>query len=490
MTTATAPALPVSTKSGRILGENRERLLIAVASYLVYVVYALTRWRQHRVAGFDLGIFDQVVRNYAHLEAPIVSLKGPNFNALGDHFHPILVTLAPLYRIWDDARVLLIAQGALVAISVWVVHGFAARHLDRRTAAFAAVAYALGWPLQQLVDFDFHEIAFAIPLLAVAIDALDRRSDRALIVASVLLLLTREDMGLIVFCLGLLRVLRRPRLPGLVLIGLGPLTYFAATSYVLPHFAGGSFGYWTYRALGPDLPSALGFIVTHPLATLGLFVSPSIKVTKLFLLLAPVAFLALRSRYFLLAVPLLGQSLLSSRPDLWGTRYHHSSVLWPIIFLAAIHGAVLLGLPARRWSWRAVRTVVVAFPVLGVLLYGGLHPLQRLLDGDAFRTTSRMIDHTEMINAIPPDTCVIADDRIAVFLTHTNRVSGYGQQGWAPDFFAVDRSRLDMGGPTVGTQRVLEVARDAGYTLVKESGSVVLLQRPGYRGPSAKCAPT
>jgi hypothetical protein len=64
-----------------------------------------------------------------------------------------------------------------------------------------------------------------------------------------------------------------------------------------------------------------------------------------------------------------------------------------------------------------------------------------------------------------------------------------GQQRGAPDFFAVDRSRVDMGGPTVGTPRVLEVAREAGYTTVAESGANVLLRRPGYRGPSDGCAP-
>jgi uncharacterized membrane protein len=486
---ATESAAGSTTAGTRSFWERPERLAIALAVYLVYTVYALTRWRQQRVAGWDLGIFDQVVRHYAHLEAPITSLKGPGYNIWGDHFHPILILLAPLYHVWDDARVLLIAQAGLVALSVWVVHGFAARHLDRRTAAFAAIAYALGWPIQNLVDFDFHEIAFALPLLAIAIDALDRRSDRALIVAAVLLLLTREDMGLLVFCLGLLRVLRRPRLPGLALIGLGPLTFVAVTSYVLPHFdAADHFAYWTYQALGPDLPHALGFIVTHPLTTLGMLVTPSVKATKLFLLLAPLAFLALRSRYVLLAVPLLAQSLLSSRVDLWGMHYHHSSVLWPIVFLAAIDGAVRLGLPARRWTWRVVRVLVIAFPLFGMVQLGQVYPLQRLFNGQAFRTLDRMVDRSSLLAAIPPGTCVEAEGNIAVFLTRTNRVSIRGYLGRPPDFYAIDLGKVQM--VEVPSAQVRSEALATGYNQVFAAGQMVLLQRPGYRGPTADCAPS
>jgi uncharacterized membrane protein len=70
---------------------------IALGAFALYAFYALCRWPQFLPAGYDLGIFDQVVRSYAHFQAPIVSLKGDDFNIFGDHFHPILALLAPLY---------------------------------------------------------------------------------------------------------------------------------------------------------------------------------------------------------------------------------------------------------------------------------------------------------------------------------------------------------------------------------------------------------
>ena len=40
-------------------------------------------------------------------------------------------------------------------------------------------AYGLSWGLAQMIDFDFHEIAFAVPLLACSLSALLRGRTRA-----------------------------------------------------------------------------------------------------------------------------------------------------------------------------------------------------------------------------------------------------------------------------------------------------------------------
>lgn len=194
--------------------------LVAIL-FLVYSVYSLTRYSQFLVAGYDLGIFDQAVRAYAHFQPPMVPLKGEDFNLLGDHFYPIVASLAPLYWVWDDARMLLLAQAALVAISAVFVWMMARRRFSSLTSSLMVITYGLGWPIQGLVDFDFHEIAFALPLLAWAINSLDIESDRQLVLACLLLLLVREDMGAIVFMIGCIRFLRRPRWLGTLLAALG-----------------------------------------------------------------------------------------------------------------------------------------------------------------------------------------------------------------------------------------------------------------------------
>ena len=129
-------------------------------------------------------------------------------------------------------------QAALIAASVPVVYPFALRRMPRSGALVVAVAYAVSWAIQAMVDFDFHEVAWGVPILAVAIDALDRRDDRTLLIVAGLLLLVREDMGVVLVMLGLLRLaLARPGRTGCLLIGGGLAGYLLVTALVIPAFA-------------------------------------------------------------------------------------------------------------------------------------------------------------------------------------------------------------------------------------------------------------
>jgi len=224
--------------------------ILTAGCLVLYLVHAIYAQINYRTTAYDLGIFDQAVRAYAHFKAPMVPLKGAGYNVLGDHFHPIIAVLAPLYWIWDDPIMLLIAQAVLVAASIPVVYRFTRRRAGHGMSLVIAGAYGLGWPVQALIDFDFHEIAFATPLLALAVDALDRRDDRRLLIWAGLLLLVREDMGAVVFLLAVLRVVqrRRPHWPAAVLAVAGAVAYVLTTTVVIPHFAAGhGFAYGGHR---------------------------------------------------------------------------------------------------------------------------------------------------------------------------------------------------------------------------------------------------
>jgi len=133
--------------------------IISLSALVLYLLDSLIRHARFNT-GYDLTIFDQAIDDYAHLRAPDVLIKSQQpFNILGDHFHPILVLLAPFYRLWPDARLLLVAQALLVAIGVHVVSRLAVRRLGG-LGYFVGAAFALSWGILQAVDFDFHEIAF------------------------------------------------------------------------------------------------------------------------------------------------------------------------------------------------------------------------------------------------------------------------------------------------------------------------------------------
>ena len=213
---------------------------------VAYSVLGVTRYLQLATQSWDLGIFTEYVKQFAHLHAPIVDIRGPGFNLLGDHFHPIVAVLAPFFRLAPTPVTLLIAQALLTALSVIPVYRAADQLLSRGAAQAITAAYGLSWGLQQLANYDFHEIAFAVPLLAASLSALIRGRTRAALWWALPLVLVKEDQGFTLAALGLIIAFSyRRRAPGLILAGWGLAWSLLAILVIIPHFnQGHSYGYW------------------------------------------------------------------------------------------------------------------------------------------------------------------------------------------------------------------------------------------------------
>ncbi|WP_254076662.1 DUF2079 domain-containing protein [Streptomyces pacificus] len=102
-------------------------------------------------------------------------MRGDGFHLLGDHFHPLVAVLAPLYGLWPSPLCLLVAQSALLAVAVVPLARWAVRALGRRAAHVVAFGYGVSWGIASAAAFDFREVALAVPLLAFALAALGRR---------------------------------------------------------------------------------------------------------------------------------------------------------------------------------------------------------------------------------------------------------------------------------------------------------------------------
>jgi uncharacterized membrane protein len=467
---------------------------LSLAAFAVYSVTALLRHRQFGTAGYDLGIFDQAVRRYAHFQAPTVPLKGAGYNIFGDHFHPIIALAAPFYWISDDPRTLLMLQAGLIAASIPVVYRFARRRTGSRACLAVCFAYAASWAFQTMVNFSFHEVAWGVPILALAIDALDRQDDRQLLIFGALLLLVREDMGILLVLIGLLRLLRRPRWPGIALLVAGVLMYEITTTVILPHFSpNGQFAYWQYGpTLGPDLKSAVINAITKPWHVVQLFFAPWVKTRTLLLLVVPLAFLPFRSRYSLLALPLLAQRFFepAERYRLWQPAYHYNALPWVILVFAVVDGAGRLDLWSHQRVKAALCIFLVACPIVITASNRNVAVLHDLFSGKLFTLDAEMKAQAATVAKVPRNVCVEADDRLAGHLTNRDYVSIPGTQDYPSDYIALDLSQDSVGGndgPPPAT--IYNDALGRGYLVVFTDGSLRLLQSASYTGPSTECSP-
>lgn len=493
----------IAALAGRRLTEREGRIgagIVTAGALIFYLVHGIYAYTHYLDTSYDLGIFDQAIHAYSHFQAPDVPLKGSGVNVFGDHFHPIIATLAPLYWIVDTPLNLVVAQAVLTALTIPVVYRMAARHAGPTFAVVLSAAFAFGWPLQALIDFDFHEIAFATPLMALALDAADRRDDRRLLLWCALLLLVREDMGILVALLGLMRIWPRPPRWRVVatLVGAGAVMYVVTTSWIIPHFAVDGFAYGgQFGQLGDSLPAALRSIVTRPWHAVSVFFTPAQKTETMGLLVLPFALVCFRSRYSLLILPLLAERMFNVRHNLWVPYFHYNALPWVVLTLAFVDGARLLGIfSAARWARRVRALLVVwliAFPIL-LIPYGdnfGVLPLTKLRQGYKHQPAGWAADARRVVEFLPRDVCVAADNRLGPHLTAKDWTTVAAAPTPAPDFYALDMFAPDTGGnpPAPKPVDVYFGALKQGYTVAFESGTFVVLRAPGYRGPSSACAP-
>ncbi|MFF4773521.1 DUF2079 domain-containing protein [Microtetraspora fusca] len=454
--------------------------VITAAAAALYSAAGLIRLHAFRLGTYDLVIFDQAVRSYSRFGLPVSIAKGvhndfgPDFSVLGDHWSPILASLAPFYWLHDGPETLLVLQGVLLAAAIPPLWLFARRRLGTAAAHLIAGAYALSWPIAEAVVFDFHEVAFAPALTAWMIERHDAGRPRQAVLAGALLLCVKEDMGLVIAGYGLFLIAVRRFRVGLPLVAAGLAAVVITTHVLIPAFGGRADYYWAYGTLGPDLPSAAVRALTHPLDALALLVTPSEKAATVALLGAMVLFLCLLSPLTLIAVPPLAARMLAgSFPNWWGTEYHYNAFIVVVLFCAAADGIARTRLVVRKTPL-AASLLSVAVALVPFFAYG------RLLT-----PAPRVQAASGAAAAVPDGVLVEAANYVGPALTSRTRVLLWDRRPrWAP-WVVADTGRMTFPFTGVDEQRArVALLRRNGYQVVYErDGYVVLRAAPGPRPP-------
>jgi uncharacterized membrane protein len=450
----------------------------------LYAVISLLRAAHLGTAAFDLGIFDQAVRSYARLHAPMVPLKGPGFDLLGDHFSPILAVLAPLYWLWPSANLLLVAQAVLLGGSVYPVTRLAIERTTVLGGLALGAAYGLSWGLQGAVSYDFHEVAFAVPLLACALVALAERRWRAAALCALPLVLVKEDLGVTVAAIGCYLLAHRVwRLGGgTILVGLGATA--VETLLIIPRLdhVFHTYRYWgvvSNGAINTTPPPGLGSLVRIVTGFPHAAVTPPAKLLLVFWFLAVTAFVALRSPLALIAAPTLAWRLVSANPSYWSTgTVHYNAVLMPMAFVALADAAGRLRGSERRIS----RTLaVLALPAALAIAVGTLPRFSFGLISrpGSFPGASHVAAARAVAAQVPTGAQVAATDYLVPLLVDRTEVITF------PDYFArrtryvlVDTTNL-YGLPYSHERQVAQVRAlpSQGFTLLARRDGVLLFAR-------------
>jgi len=452
---------------------------LAVGFFLVYATVSLARLHREATLSWDVAIFEQAISGYAHLGAPIADVKGPGYNVLGLHFSPALAVFAPFYRLFPGPSTLLIGQALLVAGSVGVISRAAIRYVGGLAGIVIGIAYGLSWGIQSGIDFDFHEVCLAMPLLALAGAAYLARDWRMVAVWSLPLLLVKEDFGLTIAALGICLVICGARRWGVGLILSGAIGFVVSVFVLIPMAnPEGSSEFW--GNYGSAEGGGAGGVVDRILSAPEQLFTPGVKIETLLLLLAITGALALRSPFVIVAAPTILWRFLSDNPSYWGTGWHYSMILMPIMFIALIDGIVR----AREDQWAWLRSYASHTPaVVGAvaLVLCLQFPFRALVQPETYESAPRAAVAEQVMDKIPDGASVETDLGLLTELVadHTVYWIGSDNSSVTPDYVLIDAwSGWGGGAPNAaehamamhpGTTYRVVFSRD-GYELARHVG--------------------
>ena len=513
---APGPADP-ARPAGRPGRADRVPWLIALGVFAVYAVISLFRYFQLAPGSWDLGIFTEYVRQVAHLHAPVVNIRGTGFNLLGDHFQPIVGLIAPVFLIFPSAATLLVVQALLTAVSVIPVSRAAGARLGTGAGRMIGAAYGLSWGLQQMIDFDFHEIAFAVPLLACSLSALLRGKVRAAAVWALPLVFVKEDQGFTVAAIGIVIIVmnltrarqgrqarggqaRGSRYRGalgwgalLIIWGLG--WSLLAIAVLIPHFNPlHQYPYWADGGvLNPGVAHPGGAHLSAPsvLTQLGHSYLPKLRTTLL--ILVPVAFLALGSPLALVALPGLALRFVSTNPAYWGSGYHYNATVMPIVFIAAVDtlariranrarpGGARIQSPHAPWPDLAVTRVLPGLMLVIAVGLASQFPLRNLWHPQTYQISQQVRAEDAAMARVPAGTTVEATLTMLAPLAARDDTYWIGTTGNpAPRYIVFDELDSGWNPPPSNPLRFVDQRHPgATYRQIYENDFVYVFRRAG-----------
>ncbi|MGY5765849.1 DUF2079 domain-containing protein [Brachybacterium sp. DNPG3] len=436
-------------------------IAIALAGALAYGLLGWQQWRNLVAPSWDLGIFTELAKAYGSFSAPIVPIKGDDVNLLGDHFHPILVLLAPVWWVWPSGLALVWTQAVLFGASAIPLAKLAIDRLGRAMGTVVGVGYVFSFGLQAAADVQFHEIAFAVPLLALSLTALLRERVMAAALWAMPLVLVKEDLGLTVMVLGLVIALRyrtpraatprdatpRAATPHDRTPHDRTLRDHRITGFGLACWGAGWFLLSTFVIL-PLLNTAGQYDYTDKLGSvLDVFV-PGTKWVTVLMLVAAAGVIGARSPLIWLMLPTLAWRFTGTVEFYWGWTWHYGAVLMPIACAALLDAlgdrrtgrATSLLRRDRPLPSRTVRWTAAIASAATVLTLGAQIPVLDVLRSERWELTWRAEPAQGALDAMPDGAVAAVDITLLAYAVPDHDVQWmHGPNLRVPDCALIDQ---------------------------------------------------
>lgn len=399
-------------------------LFLMIAIYaIVLSIISINNYNRFWYSAFDLGIFDQGIWLLSMGENAFVTVRG--FHIFGDHIQFIITFLTPLFWIWDDARILLMVQSFALAVGAIPIYLISKDKLKNKIAPLIIVfAYLLYPALQYLNLENFHPDSFAVPILLFCFYFLTKRNYSLYAFFVFLALITKEDIAITIFALGIYATIFHSRKIGIATILVSILSLFL-TFQLLYYFNSIGYFHTKYGAF-----KEIEAIAKNPKIFTDVLIT-QVNEKYLYEILSPLAFLSILSPTTLaIGIPAILMNILTGWPYAHSIQYHYTKAIIPFVFISLIYGLSNL---ERLFYGRKFGSRIGFYLILVILLIASISAnieigpqstsiknynniIEIMKDYDKYSPREKVI--LEAINTIPDDASVSATYLIVPHMTH------------------------------------------------------------------------
>ncbi len=399
-----------------------------VATYII-LFGTLSILRHNAFASnYDLANMDQTVWNTAYGE--FFSLTGGEqiVSRLSIHADFILIFLAPLYRIWNDVRVLLISESVALALGAIPVFFLTWRVLKSRVIALGISFVYLINPGMQWTDiYDFHAVAFAIPTLLSAFYFTYVKKWKLFLLFAFIAILTKEEISLFIAMLSLIIFFYyKEHKLGALMFTFSMLWFLIMIFVVIPYFSP-SGKHWALEwfKFGSGGSGFNLFAFSQTIIKRFLFSPDVLRYYQS--LLRPFGFLPILGfPLLILSLPELAINVLSTQAQMRSIRFHYDSGITPSLVLATIFGLFFFSKFLRLLKIKERFVKFALYAVVFYLVAGAIRvnynrsplPSTPSCWCLVYQVSKEDVEFEKLLRQIPPDASVAASGNVRPHVSH------------------------------------------------------------------------
>lgn len=431
----------------------------------------------------DLGIYAQSVWHYSRFEIPYSSLK--NVNQLGDHFNPSLAFFAPLYWLWPNVTVLLLAQSLFVALGALPIYWFAKDKLGELAGIVLSFAYLFFVGIQSGVDFNFHPEVVAATSIALAVYFAFKEKVSWYFLFLFLSLGLKEDIAPIFagFALYLLVIKKSFKLGGITLL-ISLLWFYSTTSILMPYFQGEDFEIFSVT---PKASALISGLILNPPSILTTFLLPAKKLETMLVLLGSFAFVPLASALSYFTVPFtLINRFVSGDWSRWSTHFQYSATVAPLLAFSAIIGIENLRKIFKKTDSQKIKAFLILAVFLGTIWINRpgwdppfiTPPLSQILRRSFWTLSPYHMQSHKIISEIPKKASVATNTFYVPHLVNRDKIFEFPRTyGETVDFYLISTfDHYPFETREEFEEKAGEIRSNKSYQLISEKNGILLFK--------------